>query len=114
MNFSRSLGRLLTVTDSWCRMFAAGCARIFPTVDGFPLTITWWNPDFSPSVRSIDDPDLRDANQIVPLRASMGRPAVLEGDEYLRIIRVLVMASDSAPVPIFMFALLECVGAVHF
>ena len=44
----------------------------------------------------------------------MGRSAVLEGDEYLGILCVLVMASDGIPVPILMFAWLEHVGAVHF
>ena len=44
----------------------------------------------------------------------MDLSAVLEGDENLRILCVLVMASDSTPVPIFMFAWLEYVGAVHF
>ena len=44
-------------------MFTAGR---HPTVDGFPLTITRGNSDFSPSVR-IEDPDLRDDHPLVPL-----------------------------------------------
>ena len=44
----------------------------------------------------------------------MGLSAVLESDENLRVLSMLVMASDSAPVPILMFAWLEHVGAVHF
>ena len=44
----------------------------------------------------------------------MGRSAVLEGDEYLRILCVLVMASDGTPVPVRMSVWLEHVGAVDF
>ncbi len=40
--------------------------------------------------------------------------AVLESDENLRVLSMLVMASDSAPVSILMFARHELVVPVHF
>jgi hypothetical protein len=40
--------------------------------------------------------------------------AVLEGDEYLRVLSMLVMAGDGTPVPILMFARHELVVPVHF
>ena len=44
----------------------------------------------------------------------MVRSAVLESDENLRVLSMLVMAGDSAEVPILMFAGHELVVPVHF
>ena len=54
LNFGRSLGRLLTVPDSWRRVLASWGTRMTP-VDIFPYAFTRGNTDLSTGMRSIED-----------------------------------------------------------